>query len=234
MRGNERLLSILTTLGATGGQTLSEVADGVGLPRPTALRFLRSLEQDGWVTRDGDGRYALGPAVLAMAGQYLSRDAVLAAAAPIMQRLRDELGETISLSRIAGHRRICVQEVPSLERLRLVLGLGTYGPLHAGASGIVLLAALPDHARQEVLKSPLDAFTERSMTSVDELERECERVREQGWAVTRGQRTAGGVAVAVPVRDSAAPYGVSALGVYGPDARCSRDEERRWLDALRE
>lgn len=235
MRGNDRLLAILGALGEQAELSLSEIADRVGLPRPTALRFLRSLEPSGWVVRKSDGRYALGPAVLALAGRYLSADSLLVAASPLMRSLRDRLGETISLSRVSGGQRTCVQEFPSTQSLRLVLGLGEQSPLHAGASGLLLLAHLPADARAAVLDRPLHAFTGRTITSREQLEEECALIRERGWVLTRGQKTAGGVALAVPLHEPGTRGEVSALGVYGPEARCSTlNDERRWLDGLRD
>jgi DNA-binding IclR family transcriptional regulator len=233
MRGSDRLLNILTSLGAERGQTLSELADGLGLPRPTTLRFLRSLEEGGWVLRDDRGRYSLGPAVVTLATQYLWTDHVLVVASPQMAELRDRVGETVSLSRRVGARRVCVQEFPSPESLRLILGLGDYGPLHAGASGLVLLAALPGEERRELMEGRLERLTSRTITTLDGLDAECERVAAQGFSVTHSQRTPGGVAVAVPVRDAGAPNGVSALAIYAPETRSSAASERAWIEVLR-
>src|SRR5919106_5000885 len=125
MRANDRLLRILGALAERPRPlTLTELARRVELPKPTALRFLRWLEPEGWVVRGTDDRYTLGPAILALAGRYVSSDPVLLTAAPLMEELRDELGETISLSRIMGTARTCVQEFPSLESLRLEIGGG--------------------------------------------------------------------------------------------------------------
>jgi DNA-binding IclR family transcriptional regulator len=235
MRGNDRLLAILGALGEQQQTSLSEIADRVGLPRPTTLRFLRSLEPSGWVVRNDDGQYALGPAVLALAGRYLSADSLLVAASPLMRALRDSLGETISLSRVSGSQRTCVQEFPSTQSLRLVLGLGEQGPLHAGASGLVLLAHLSPERRAAVLEADLPAYTERTITSREHLEEECALIRERGWVLTQGQKTAGGVALAVPLHEPGPRGEVSALGIFGPEARCRTvTDERRWLDGLRE
>lgn len=234
MQSHRRLFAILRDLGDRPSSTLSEIASRVDLPKPTVLRFLRSLEGDAWVTRTPEGGYALGPSILGLAGQYLSLDSVIVAASPAMMRLRDALGETATLSRASGSTRICVQEFPSTQPLRLVLGLGRQGPLHAGASGLILLANMPAPARAEILSAPLDALTERTIASAESLELECERIRAQGWAITRGQRTAGAAAVCVPIADPSAEWGIAALGVYGPDVRCRTiEDERRWLDALR-
>jgi IclR family acetate operon transcriptional repressor len=235
MQSHRRLFAILGDLGGHPSSTLTEIASRVELPKPTVLRFLRSLEGDAWVTRTPKGGYALGPSILGLAGQYLSLDSVIVAASPAMMRLRDTLGETATLSRASGATRICVQEFPSTQPLRLVLGLGRQGPLHAGASGLILLAYMPAAARNEILSAPLEKLTERTIASAEALELECERIRAQGWAITRGQRTAGAAAMCVPIEDPAAEWGVSALGVYGPDVRCRTiEDEHRWLAALRE
>jgi DNA-binding IclR family transcriptional regulator len=234
MRTNDRLLSILCVLGERGQPlSLTELAELVGLPKSTALRFLRSLEPEGWIVRNPEGHYSLGPAVVALASQYVSSDPVLAAAPLLMRELRERLGETISLSRVMGLGRTCLVEFPSVQPLRLVLGVGNVGPLHAGASGLLLLAHLPADVRRDVYDAGLQRFTAITPTRPATLEKECATIREQGWAITFGQRTTGGVAVAVPVPDDNAPGGVSALGIFGPQARFdAKTDERRWRDAL--
>jgi IclR family acetate operon transcriptional repressor len=233
MKSQNRLFAILGALGGHRSRSLTEIATDVGLPKPTVLRFLRSLEDGSWVTRMPDGGYTLGAAILALAGQYLSSDAVIVAAPGPMTRLRDSLGETATLIRGSGTFRTCVQEIPSTQPLRLVLGLGEAGPLHAGASGLVLLAYMPAEKRTRILSGTLARLTDRTITSPVALERECERIRAQGWSFTHSQRTVGAAAMAVPIEDAAAEWGISALGVYGPESRCrSLADEQRWLDAL--
>ena len=106
MRTNNRLLSILCALGESPEPlSLTKLAEAVDLPKSTSLRFLRSLEPDGWVVRNGNGDYVLGPAVIVLASQYLSGDAVLTAAPPVLRALRDEIGESVSLSRVMHLQR---------------------------------------------------------------------------------------------------------------------------------
>jgi len=232
MRGIERIFAILTTLGSEPGMALSEVADRIELPRPTVLRFLRALQNDGWVMRDSDGRYRLGPAIMALSSQYASTDALLNRITPLMHDLRDDVGETISLCRSSGRRRLCIREFVSTSDLRLVLGLGTYGPLHAGASGLVLLAHLPQDERDAIIEGEREIFTPSTIADPDQLRAECELIRERGWSITVGQRTSGGIAAAVAVADPGAPHGVSALGVYGPEIRASQGDAEVWVEKM--
>lgn len=68
LRGSQRLFTIVEEL-SRESMNLTEVAEAVALPKSTALRFLRDLEEAGWVTRDNEGVYALGATVVGLAAQ---------------------------------------------------------------------------------------------------------------------------------------------------------------------
>ena len=232
MRGSQRLFTIVEELSAEP-MNLTEVAGAVELPKSTALRFLRDLEEAGWVIRNSDGIYSLGATVLGLAAQYLSHNEMVTAATPEMRRLRDELDETVSLSRRVGPIRVCVQEFPSKKNLRLVLGIGERGPLHAGASGLLLYAHMPEEERRRLADDGFTKFTKRTITDFATLEQEAERIRQQGWSLTKGQKTEGGVAIAVPISDPDHDGEIAALGLFGPELRCAtKAEQQRWLKTL--
>lgn len=232
MRGSERLFGIIEELSG-GPKNLTQLADRVELPKSTTLRFLRDLEAAGWATRDRDGVYSLGASVVAIAAQYLTHNELVATATPHMRSLRAELNETVSLSRRVGLLRVCVQEFPSTQSLRLVLGIGERGPLHAGASGLLLYAYMPEDERRQLAEQGFEKFTDRTTTDYDALEKEAESIRSKGWAITRGSKTEGGVAVAVPLADPSSKNDMAALGLFGPQLRCStKSEQHRWRDKL--
>ncbi|HJQ94280.1 MAG TPA: IclR family transcriptional regulator [Acidimicrobiia bacterium] len=232
MRGSERLFAIIEDLSGEP-KTLTEVATAVGLPKSTALRFLRTLEAAGWVVRDKSGVYTLGAVVVGLAAQYLSSDPVVTAATPVMRELRAYLNETVSLSRRIGLTRVCVVEFPSTQNLRLVLGIGERGPLHAGASGLLLYAYMSPEERASLGERTLERYTARTITDPVELEHEATVIGRRGWAISKGQRTKGGVAMAAPIFEPGSNREVAALGLLGPELRCSTQrEQKRWLDAL--
>lgn len=234
LRGAQRLFAIIEHLSGEP-KTLTEVASAVDLPKSTAHRFLRTLEDSGWVVRDKGGVYSLGAVVVGLAAQYLSGDLVVTTATPIMRGLRNELNETVSLSRRIGLTRVCVLEFPSTQNLRLVLGIGERGPLHAGASGLLLYAFMPPEDRARLTEASLERYTPRTITDHQALEKEATLIRRRGWAISKGQRTKGGVAMAVPVFEPGSDGDVAALGLFGPELRCSTQrEQKRWLDALKE
>jgi DNA-binding IclR family transcriptional regulator len=232
MRGSQRLFGIVEEL-SNRSMNLTELASSVELPKSTTLRFLRDLEEANWVSRDHEGIYSLGANVVALAAQYLTHNELVAAATPHMRALRADLDETVSLSRRIGPLRVCVQEFPSTQSLRLVLGIGERGPLHAGASGILLYSHMPDEERRQLADEGFESYTGRTITDFDALEVERKKVLAQGWCVTHGTKTKGGVAMAVPLADPDSDGDVAALGLFGPELRCAtKAEQERWRQAL--
>jgi hypothetical protein len=61
-------------------------------------------------------------------------------------------------------------------------------------------------------------YTGHTITDIGRLGAEAKKVLDQGWAVTRGQKTGGGVAIAAPLQPSCE---VAAHGVFGLQVRCS-------------
>lgn len=234
VRGAQRLFIIVEQL-STKPMTLTEVARSADLPKSTALRFLRTLEESGWVYRDSDGVYSLGAAIAGLAAQYLAGNPLVAAASGPMRALHAAVDETVSLSRRIGLTRVCVQEFPSTKNLRLVLGLGEQGPLHAGASGLLLLAHMPKQERHRLAEQGFERYTPRTITDLKKLEVEAEKIREQGWAMTKGQKTEGGLALAVPIIEPGSGGDVAALGIFGPEIRASTKKEQDiWRSSLLE
>ena len=162
MRGTDRLMSVMDAIADYGPLSLTALALQVDLPKPTALRLLRSLEDGGWVAREDDGQYRTGARVLALAYRYLDGESLLRIASPHMLRLREEAQETVSLVARSGNLRVCVQEFPSTQPLKVTHGIGDLVPLvDSPASGLLLLAFATPEARAEVA-----AMSERTAPSV--------------------------------------------------------------------
>ncbi|MEU7632984.1 IclR family transcriptional regulator [Nocardia sp. NPDC049220] len=230
MRSSDRLLEILETLGSVEAMTLTQLAHRVDLTAPTVLRLLRALEERAWVARLPSGAYTVGPQLLAAAGKALQRDPLIAAAQIALEKLRAELDETVSLTVAADIQRVCLIELESSQQLRFVHGVGTVGPLAAGASGKVLLAFSEPKLLDRVCHGPLEIYTEAT-PDADDLRRQCADARKQGWAISSGERSRGACAIAVPLI-SPLTRAVYALTVFAPEARATADSRREWLAAL--
>jgi len=169
----------------------------------TTHRVLSMLAETGMVSRNDDGRYSVGFELQRLAWRVNARFPAPAVAEPVLRELARETGETSALGLFDPVRNqiTFVAEVQTEHRLRYMAELFRSIPIHAGASGLSILAYLEPELRASILNPPggLTAFTEQTLTTPEELEHAMVRVRTQGYAITRGQRAPGAVGIAAPI-----------------------------------
>ena len=123
----------------SGPATLAGLVAGTGLARPTAHRLAVALEHHRLVARDMQGRFVLGPR-LAELSAAAGEDRLLAAAGPVLARLRDITGESAQLCRRQGEHRVCVAAAERPSGLRDTIPVGSQLTMRAGSAAQILLA----------------------------------------------------------------------------------------------
>lgn len=199
----DKAVQVLDTLEA-GPTTLAGLVAATGLSRPTAHRLAVALEHHRLVSRDIQGRFVLGPRLSELSAAA-GEDRLVAAAGPVLARLRDITGESAHVFRRQGEVRICVASAERQSGLRDSVPVGTAYTLDGGAPSQVLLA----------WEEPavINAFASGELTRVG-----LARVRKAGFAESAGEREAGVAAVAAPVRGPSGAV-VAALAISGPIER---------------
>src|SRR5690606_16447480 len=95
-------------------------------------------------------------------------------------------------------------------------------PLHATASGKVLLAWQQPEMLETLLNEPLQRFTPATVVDRGALLQELERVRRQGYAVVWGELEEDLVGVAAPVRDHTGRV-IGVITIGAPMSRVARE-----------
>ncbi len=198
------------TLGVT------EIATELEISKAVVHRILTSLKDRGLVTANASTRkYSLGPAVLDLAARYRDHLDVRPHALEAMERLSGATNETATLSIRSGWERICVEQVTPTLEVKMTVNLGVHHPLHAGSSSKAFLAFLPAAEREHYLDSAeLVPLTDATVTDPSRLREELSEIREQGYAVSLGERQSGASSVAAPILDGDVP--VAVISVCGP------------------
>lgn len=215
VRAVERALDILMCFTEQYEMSLTELAARVNLNKSTVHRLLTTLEERGFVLRNGD-KYRLGYRVWELSANLTQVSDAAQLLLPEMEALRDRLGETVSLYVRDGSDRIRIQAVQSNQAIRRVAPVGARLPLFVGASSKVLLAFADPAERDAALR---DAFWPPSVDS-EACMRQLEEVRRQGYAVSIEEREPGAAAVSVPIFDRSGKL-AAALSVSGPVSRMS-------------
>ena len=224
----QRAVAVLDALADGGELGTNEIARRTSLPPSTVSRQLGTLTSTGLVEHDSDtGRYRLGVRIVRLANAVLARLDVRQVARPHLEELVRITGETATLHVPGEEDAVTVDFVPSAHYVQHVTQLGRPSIGYATSAGKVMLAfsgrALPS--------GPFRAFTQRTLTTRDDLAREVERVRAQGYAEAYEEREPGLNAVAAPVWSSTGAL-AAIVALQGPAGRFSRNEVRRALPHL--
>jgi IclR family acetate operon transcriptional repressor len=229
VRSVTRAVALLDALAESdAGLGVNELARRIHVNASTASRLLATLERERIVERSPGGPYRLGLKLVELSDRVLSGLDVRELARPWLTWLVEETGETATLSVPGAGEAVTVDFVPSAASIVSMARVGRPSVPHATAAGKVMLAfAGPDAERGE-----LAAYTERTITNWDELERQLTEVRRSGVAEAAGEREADLHALAAPVlgRDGRL---LAILGVQGPAARLPAAKRRALREPLR-
>lgn len=134
----DKAVAVLRALESAGPLSLVELQERTGLPRATAHRLAAALTDHGLVRRDASGSYVLGWALVGLGRAAMHHSPLLELAAPIMEALRRETGESVQLYVREGDMRRCVLSLESPHGLRWIVPEGALLPLAVGSAGRVL------------------------------------------------------------------------------------------------
>jgi DNA-binding IclR family transcriptional regulator len=210
---------------STAGKTMSELMQDTQLPKQTVHRILEQLQFSGLVVKyPGDKHYQLGRrveefAISTMMGGQSQRERHA-----ILQALVEELGETCNLTTLAGSDIVYLDRVEAAWPLRVMLAPGSHVPLHATASGKLLLSMLPKQQRDRLLGLlPMRMLTPNTHTERGSLDRELQAIRRTRVSVNREEHLQGLIAVAVPVMLNKTKA-CAAVSLQAPIGRRSLDD----------
>lgn len=210
-----------STLGVT------RIARELGLSKAVVHRILQSLTARGMTAYEPSSRaYRLGPAVAALGARALRESDLRSAALEVLRRLRDETGETATLTSLLPNGRVYLDQFEGVHEIKMRVELGRRFPLHAGSSGKCLLAFLPAAERDRVLAGGLAALTPDTVTDPAALRGELQEIRARGYAVSAGERQADAASVAAPVFGLSGEV-IGSISACGPRYRLTADFAER-------
>ncbi|WP_214625873.1 IclR family transcriptional regulator [Paenibacillus agaridevorans] len=230
VRAVDRALDILLCFTHRTDWAMTEIAEHVGLHKSTVHRMLATLEEKGFIERDrSTDRYHLGLRMWELSANLSGSDDQATIWLPEMVRLRDQLGETVSIYVRDGSERIRIQAVQSNQAVRRVAPIGVRLPLYAGASSKVLIAFSEESVRNSILESlewP-DSFDKKQYS------RNLTEVTELGYATSFEEREAGAAALSAPIFDRSGNLS-AALSVSGPSSRMTLKTMRGYAPVIQE
>ena len=210
----ERLVLILEIVGQKGEATVAEICAHSDLPKPTAYRLVQDLVGVGLLEPLGRGQFTIGTRLKRVTHSNQSDRALLELIAPVLKQVATQFGAAFFLSRLRGKSvEIIHVETPDTGVSYLHPGLGKR-PLHACSCSKAVAASSPELFPTHEMEGRLRAYTEFTLTSVDDLQAEFETIRQRGFAECVEEIERGMCSVAAPLAPSG-PGATVSIGATG-------------------
>ena len=205
--------------------SLTEVASTVGLDKSTVFRFVYTLEKLGYLDRDPETkRYRPGLKVLRLGFGVLNNLEMTQIAQPYLKALSAKCGETTNMTIRDGKEIVYVVRNKTQQVISVNLQLGSRLPAYCTSMGKAQLMDLSrDELRDLLGEGPYPVMGPNTITTLDALVAELDKVRQQGYAINDEEMAVGLRSVAAPVREADGQV-AAAINISVPSARVSRQE----------
>jgi DNA-binding IclR family transcriptional regulator len=227
-------LSLLECFEEDCSLRLKDFHERTGMQKSRIIRLLGSLQAAGFVAEDTEAAgFRLGPKVMAL-GRLVSESYLDLAGRvhPALLRITEEIGDTSFLSVVRGTQRMVLAQKTPEDGICFNIPEGQLRPLHAGATGKVLLAFSHGALWRKVLEGVLPELTPETQTNADKLQTELAMVRSAGYAVSHGEATRHAFAISVPIVERNGAL-LGAITVAGPVSKLDADYEAKVASLLK-
>lgn len=217
----ERMMSLLDVLAESPEPApLKMLSKATGLHPSTAHRILAAMTHSRLVERHDASTYALGIRLLELGNIVKSRINLREVSLPFMQDLHKAVGESINLGIRDEDEIIYLERTSSGHSLvRVVYLIGGRAPLHLTSLGKLFLATDDvETVRAYAKRTGLPGKTLHSLTRLDALEKELEKIRRDDLAYDNEEAELGLRCIAAPIRNDEGTV-VAGLSISAPTDR---------------
>lgn len=211
----DRALTVLECLAQSRrGYSVSELSRRLALPKSSVHLIVRTLERRGYLQRQAaGGRYRFGMKLVSLGRQALDGVELRDEARPVLAGLARATGLMAHLGILERNEVVIIERIESTGPIRVVSWVGRRMRLDSSAVGRALLA-FPSPAGVDLAEADLSAPT-------PSLERELDRVRDLGYAISDEEDQGGVRSIAAPVLD-AQGHALASVGVAGTTVQVPR------------
>ncbi len=214
--------SVVTTLSiiehlahAHGPVGLGELASAIGMPKPRIHRHLRTLLSLGYVIQEPLGdKYCLTLRLSHIGRAIADQTEFQVVARSVMPALRERVGQSVTIGQIEDEGVRVVDILRHRSKVEISSRPGALFDFHCTAQGKVALAFGSPKLWKKVQRAPLRKWTEATITDIERLKAEVDRVKKRGWAVAPGEILSGINALAAPIFDGSGAL-AGTIGILG-------------------
>jgi DNA-binding IclR family transcriptional regulator len=231
----ERALSMLEAVAQEPeGLSNADISRKLQIPKSSASYILRTLENQGYLNRDANGKYRVGLKILSLSRGALSGIDVREVALPIMRHLVEKTSLTCHLAILDGPEAVYIEKVEPPGFIRMDTWVGRRMRVHATSVGKALAAFIPQERLEKIVSQrAMEKRTPKTITTLPRLLKELEKVRTQGYAVDDEENNLGARCVGAPVFNQQGAIEAS-VGLSGTIGQVNAQTMPRIVEALKD
>ncbi len=225
IRSIERAFSIINILAnESKGLGITELHYELDLPKTTIHRILSTLLQHNVVIKDSEtDRYMLGMYIVNIASSVLENIDIRKLARPYLEKLGELTGEVIHLCIAENDEVVYIDKVESSHKIRIASTIGFRALMHCTGVGKALLSGMDEDTVRKIVKNKgMKAFTENTITDLDDLLNRLQEIREQRYAIDELEHEESIRCIAAPIFDYQGKV-VAAISIAGPSDRVTKE-----------
>jgi len=216
----DRGLALLAAVAKEGSIGLSSLGMRAGVPPSSAYRLLLTLQHHGFVAFDESTQeWSVGLEAFRVGSSFVSRTNLVDVSRDTMRSLTSLTGETSNLAIPDDASIVVLDQIASGHPIRAFFRPATRIEMHCSGNGKAILSTYPRERLERLfLKTGLQEFTAKTITSPEALFEDLQLAHDRGWSLDDEERYEGMRCVAAPIFD---PTGtaIGGVSVSGPTAR---------------
>ncbi|MGE7112142.1 IclR family transcriptional regulator [Lysinibacillus sp. NPDC047702] len=211
--------------------SLTELSKKTGISISSLQRFVSTFVYEGFLHKDErTKRYQLGHSLLYLGNLVKEESSLIIVAEPILKKLNEEIGESVSMNIIDGLERRCILNYDSTYPLSTKMFVGDTSPLYAGASSKALLAFM-SNAEDYVGNIGLEPISDKTILSKEQLWEELLQIRKQRFAKSSSERVRGACSLSAPILDASRQV-IASVSLVIPEVRYSDYDENQLIHTI--
>lgn len=230
-----KAMKLLDILAASAGPlSLAEISVMTGWPKSTIHGLLSTMRETSVVSQDSEGRYMLGIRLFEYGCTLSNSWNIIETAKPFIQHVSYHTGEAVFLSILDRGEVITLDRAENRIGLPMSAEMGCRLPVHCTSQGKLFLSYMTEEEQDQLLnRTELLAYTQHTIVTRAQLQKEFSKIRQQGYAIENGEYKVGLRSVAAPIFDTDGNVRY-AIGIIGMFRQLETDRFEKAVQVVRE